>query len=54
VKLFGVHLPGQYDLTSDGQRFLIDVHVGEEPAPRPIILLQHFDQELRVALRAAR
>jgi len=54
VKLFGVHLPGQYDVTSDGQRFLVDVHVGEEPPPQPIILLQHFDQELRAAVRAAR
>jgi serine/threonine protein kinase/Tol biopolymer transport system component len=53
VKLFGFHRPGQYDVTSDGQRFLLDVHVGEEPPPPPIILLQHFDRELRAALRAA-
>ena len=36
-----------YDVTRDGQRFLVNTRTGEAPAPSPLILVQHFDAELR-------
>jgi len=38
-----------YDVTSDGRRLLINTRIGEEPPPAPLILMQHFDNELRAA-----
>ncbi len=40
-----------YDVSPDGQRFIVNAAVGEEPASTALILVQHFDNELRVALR---
>ncbi|HMC23733.1 MAG TPA: protein kinase [Thermoanaerobaculia bacterium] len=54
VKLFqfqvGFSSAAMYDVTRDGQRFLINTRIGDEPPPAPMILLQHFDNELRAAL----
>jgi Tol biopolymer transport system component/predicted Ser/Thr protein kinase len=41
---------GLYDVTRDGQRFLANTRIGETPLPAPLILVQHFDAELRAAL----
>ena len=58
VKLFqfqiGLPTSSPYDVTRDGQRFLVNTRIGDEPAPQPLILLQHFDQELRAALKEDR
>jgi hypothetical protein len=54
TKLFQFHLgvanSNMYDVTADGQRFLINTRAGEEPPPQPLVLVQHFDNELRAAL----
>ena len=54
VKLFQFHVgasnANMYDVTADGQRFLINARIGEEPPPQPLVLVQHFDDELRAAL----
>jgi Tol biopolymer transport system component len=54
IKLFDFHVgvpgPAMYDVTPDGQRFLINSRTGDEPPSQPIILVQHFDNELRAAL----
>ena len=53
--LFDVHpgtvSPYGYDVTADGQRFLINSRIGEDPPPAPLTLVQHFDVELRRAER---
>jgi len=58
TKLFDFHPgllgPTMYDVTTDGQRFLINTRIGEEPPPQPLILVQHFDRELRAALAGGR
>jgi len=55
AKLFSVPInnpnSGVYDVTRDGQRFLVNARMGEEPPPQPLILLQHFDRELAEALK---
>jgi hypothetical protein len=38
---------GMYDVTKDGQRFLVNTRVGDAPPPSPLIVVQNFDQELR-------
>jgi hypothetical protein len=54
VKLFDFHIglpgPSMYDVTPDGQRFLINTRIGDEPPPEPLVLVQHFDSELRAAV----
>jgi serine/threonine protein kinase/Tol biopolymer transport system component len=39
-----------YDVSADGQRFIVNAAVGDEASSTPLILVQHFDNELRAAL----
>lgn len=41
---------GGFDVTADGQRFLITTASGEEPPPAPLVVVQNFDNELRRAI----
>ncbi|MDQ6799278.1 MAG: hypothetical protein M3041_00410 [Acidobacteriota bacterium] len=54
VKLFHFHIcsanPIMYDVTSDGQRFLTNARIDDDPPLQPLVLVQHFDSELRAAL----
>jgi hypothetical protein len=36
-----------FDVSRDGQRFLIVQQVRDDTAPRPIVVVQHWDEELR-------
>jgi Tol biopolymer transport system component len=45
----GMAGPGMYSVTADGQRFLVNARIGGAPPPAPIIVVQHFDRELRAA-----
>jgi Tol biopolymer transport system component len=49
--LFSIHFAGSptWDVTADGQKFLINSPVGKAPPPAPLTLVQHFDTELRHA-----
>ena len=38
---------GLYDVTRDGNRFLMNTRIGDEPPPTPLILVQNFATELR-------
>ena len=38
-----------WDVTADGQRFLVNSRGGDTAAPAPLTLVQHFDSELRQA-----
>jgi len=51
VTLFDVHfgLTPTWDVTADGQRFLINSRGGDTAGPAPLTLVQHFDTELREA-----
>ena len=42
-------LTATWDVTADGQRFLINSRGGDMAAPAPLTLVQHFDTELRQA-----
>jgi len=42
--------PGMYDVTPDGRRFLINTRLGDDVPPAALIVMQHFDNELRAAL----
>src|SRR5262249_4054002 len=48
AKLFSVPVNdrtfGPYDVTRDGQRFVVNARIGEEPPPQPLILVQRFDR----------
>jgi eukaryotic-like serine/threonine-protein kinase len=46
----GFDAPIGYDVSRDGQRFLINSRIGDDPPSAPMILVQHFDNELRAAL----
>jgi hypothetical protein len=35
-----------YDVSADGQRFLVNSRVGDAPPPAPLTLVQHFDSVL--------
>lgn len=39
-----------YDVSADGQRFIVNAAVGDEASSTALILVQHFDNELRAAL----
>lgn len=58
VKLFDFHVvqigPNVYDVSRDGNRFLVNTRVGEEPPPAPLLVVQHLDRELRAELEHAR
>ena len=43
--------PPPYDQTADGQHFLVNSRIGDEPPPQPLMVVQHFDNELREAAR---
>jgi serine/threonine protein kinase len=45
----GTPPPYGFDVTEDGQRFLINARPGEEPPPAPLTLVQNFRAELRRA-----
>ena len=53
VALFSFRSPpvtsSVYDVTSDGQRFLVNARVGEDLPPEPVMIVQNFDRELRDA-----
>jgi hypothetical protein len=36
-----------YDLSPDGQRFLVLKPAGETNAPPQLVVVQHFDEELK-------
>ena len=36
-----------YDVSPDGQRFLVNGRFGDAPPPAPLTLVQHFDSVLR-------
>jgi Tol biopolymer transport system component len=54
VKLFDFVIaqpsPSLYDVSNDGKRFVVNTRIGETPPPSPLIVVQHFDNELRDAL----
>jgi Tol biopolymer transport system component len=55
VSLFDIHFvsPGRtaaaYDVTPDGERFLINSRLGDDSSPAPITVVQNFDLVLREA-----
>jgi len=44
-------VPVPYDQTADGQHFLVNSRIGDEPPPQPLMVVQHFHNELREAAR---
>lgn len=38
-----------YDYTDDGQKFLVNSRLGDDPPPPALIVVEHFDNELRAA-----
>jgi len=41
--------PLVYDVTRDGKKFLVDIAIGNDPAPSPLIVVEHFDAEVAAA-----
>ena len=51
VTNIGAFLGRSYDVSPDGQRFLVLKSVGESSTPPQLVVVQHFDEELKRVVR---